>query len=90
MAARVAARFGDAPAAWIDGAYQLALARPPTDEERRLTLDAHRRLTARWSAHLAAAAAAADAPANDREAAQRALGNVCHALLNSAEMVYVD
>ncbi len=39
LASRLREDFGDDPEAWVDGAWNLAFARPPSDEERRRALD---------------------------------------------------
>lgn len=83
FANRVAAEAGDDPRHQIKHAYRLALVRSPSDDELRLTLETLTRLTNEWSQR----------PADARggvSAERKALGNICHALLNSAELVYVD
>ena len=39
LASRLRENFGDTPEAWIDGAWNLAFARSPSDEERHRALD---------------------------------------------------
>lgn len=83
FAARVAAAAGDMPAGQIDTAFRLALLRDPTAEELDTALAAFSRFTAEW----------AQVPVEARggvPAERKALGNLCHALMNSAELVYVD
>ena len=77
----MAAEYGDAPADRVTGAYRLALARAPTDEELQLSLAALAQFAAEWRTKLGA---------EDTTADQRALGNFCHAIMNSAELMYVD
>jgi hypothetical protein len=86
FAARLIAEEGDSPDRRISAMYRLALAREPTAEEASLSLAALKQLTAEWRAALAADASEAAGPS----AAERALGNLCHAIMNSAELMYVD
>ena len=39
FASRLRSEYGDTPEAWIDGAWNLALARPPSDQERQGALE---------------------------------------------------
>jgi hypothetical protein len=64
--------------------YLRAFGRPPTSDERAVALDALRQFAARWQAE--------NPGAKDQEqrAGQRALVTYCHAVLNLAELLYVD
>jgi hypothetical protein len=93
FAQRVAAEAGEDPSARIERAFWIAFSRPPSDEEREATLDTLTQLTAEWERKLASDVPAGDAAASDTvssAAAGRALENVCHSLMNSAEFLYVD
>ena len=73
FARRMASDAGGDPGRRVDLAFTAALGRPPTAGERAAALDALGRLEAQWRGR-----PAGDAPAD------RALSDVCHALLNSA------
>jgi len=70
------------PARKIERIYQIALSRPPTDEERNLGVETLQKLTVAWSNALKTA--------DKDEPAHRALSNVCHTIINSAAFLYVD
>jgi hypothetical protein len=74
----------------IAAAWRRALARPPAAEEYVLARQTFEHLAARWEAQLAAAAGEPPGGTPRPEACRRALGNICHALLNTAELLYVD
>ena len=84
FAGRVEREAGADPARQIDQAYRLALARPPSDEERAISLAALQTLTAEWQEH--------PLPEGEgtRTASQQALATFCHMLINSAAFLYVD
>lgn len=85
LAERVAREAGPQAEARIDRLYLITLSRSPTPEEKRTALEALRSLERRWSA-----AGGHGARPADRTLRLRALANVCHAMFNSAEFVYVD
>jgi mono/diheme cytochrome c family protein len=84
----------------IERAYWIALSRPPSDEERKISLDTVRRIRdaegTKTAAHAAPGFAAKPEPATaaanigvaDPTAA--ALREFCHTLINSAAFVYID
>lgn len=72
----------------LNQAWMRALARPPDENELQLAHAAYERMAAQWETELAAAGEHAATPRC--EARRRALGNICHALLNTAELLYVD
>jgi hypothetical protein len=84
FARRVAREAGPEAERRIDRLYWLALSRPPSPEEMQIALEALRALEQRWAAQ--ASGGQQHAP----DSSLRALGNVCHALFNSAAFVYVD
>jgi hypothetical protein len=83
FANRVRREAGNNPARQIDAIYLIALSRPPTAEEKRLGREALESFSEEWEK------AAAGPP--DRDAAERkALSTYCHAIMNSANFLYVD
>ncbi|MBT4867169.1 MAG: DUF1553 domain-containing protein [Planctomycetaceae bacterium] len=84
FAERVQTEAGTEPYRQIEHAYQIALSRPPTDEEKQVSLETLAALTKRWKAELGGEAD------KDNEAEKRALVNLCHTLINSAAFLYVD
>jgi Protein of unknown function (DUF1553) len=78
LAFRVHHEAGVNAAKQIDRAYLIALSRPPSEEEKRIGLEALRALTEKW------------ANTYKNTAAYQALVTYCHALLNSAGFLYVD
>ena len=80
---RVIGEVGDDPTARVNRAWLVAMGRDATAEEVSLSLTALARLIAQW-----------EQETPDEEAAfspaDRALTDYCHALLNSAEFLYVD
>jgi len=87
MAGRIADAVGDQPAAQIERAYLLALARKPTPAEAAAALDAFARLTPEWTRQLES-----DRPAEPVAGRARwlALSTLCYTLINSAEFLYLD
>ena len=81
FAERVAAEAGPDPGRQIDRAYRTALGRPPTPEERAVSLLALAELTQAWGRQ--------DLPGR-HDPHRRALGTFCHAMLNSAAFLAVD
>jgi hypothetical protein len=85
LANRVSREAGADPAKRIERLYLVALGRPPSDEEKRVGLDALRKLTDEWSRHPDAANTT-----DEMEASHRALTTYCHAIVNTAAFLYVD
>ncbi|NQV25146.1 MAG: DUF1549 domain-containing protein [Rhodopirellula sp.] len=69
------------PHAWLQKVYRLALSRNPTAEELEATTAALTRLQAHWRV---------TDGATDDSAARNALASFCHAIMNSAEFLYID
>jgi len=88
----ITAHTGPDPSEQIERAYFIALGRPPTMAESRLATATLARMTEAWLTHVAppSAARSPDAVPAPQEAATRALANICHALMNSAEFLHVD
>jgi hypothetical protein len=80
FAARVRSLAGDDPAVRITTAWGLALCRSPTSEELAAATTMLTDLTAQWSQQ----------PDDGTSPADHALGNLCHALFNSAEFLMID
>jgi hypothetical protein len=84
FARRVEAEAGTDPARQIARIYLVALGRGPDADEQQLGVSSLARLTDRW------ATPAGSAPPDRPAAVHRALATYCHAILNSAEFLYVD
>ena len=81
FADRVIDRAGGDPSAKIREVYRLALSRPPTAEEHDNALAALVKLRGHWR-EIAAA--------TDDSATRNSLASFCHAIMNSAEFLYID
>jgi mono/diheme cytochrome c family protein len=80
FARRVIRKAPDNPARQIEEIYWLAYGRPVSDEEKKLAADTLLRMNELWSPSSSSAA----------ETRERALTSFCHAILNSAEFLYID
>jgi hypothetical protein len=85
LARRVAADAGADTARRINSLYLIALGRSPDADELALGQTTLARLTDQFTAPTAG-----EAPPGRAEAAHKALTTYCHAILNSAEFLYVD
>jgi mono/diheme cytochrome c family protein len=85
LARRVETDAGTNPAAQITRVYLVALGRNPDADEKSLGVSSLARLTDHW-----ATPAGNGAEPDRRAAAHKALATYCHAILNSAEFLYVD
>ncbi len=92
FAERVIAEVGSEPDRQIAQVYQVALGRPPNRTERRLSSETLARLTAEWTSRLASQLQQNNNKTNatQPQAAERGLGNFCHAVMNSAAFLYID
>ena len=101
FAQRVRGEVGSDAQAQIQRAYRLALARAPEETEEQQAMETIHSLRRHWTSELDSAAeqngqdqkADQQAAAVDDQQEQvelRALTGLCHALLNSAEFIYVD
>lgn len=79
FADRVIGEAGDDAARQVDHAHWLVYGRSPTADEREAALAALADLRAGWQRL-----------GPPQEAARRALGNYCHAVMNSAGLLFVD
>ena len=84
LAARVVAESGHAPTNQIRRLYRIALNRLPTPEEEQLDLATLGQLAAKWAEPSRAS------KLTEPEPARRALANLCHAIINSAEFMFID
>ena len=81
FAERVEAEVGDNVRLQATRVFRIALARVPNHEELAACVGVLQRLRNEWAAKLK----------NDQAAAnRRALGNLCHAVMNSAAFMYLD
>jgi mono/diheme cytochrome c family protein len=85
LARRVETEAGTEAARQIDDIYLVALGRSPDADEQSLGVSSLARLIDRW-----ATPAAGSIPLDRAAAAHKALATYCHAILNSAEFLYVD
>jgi hypothetical protein len=87
MAGRIIDTVGEDPAAQLERAYLLALARKPTADETQAAKSALDHMTADWEKQLEK-----DKPAEPVRSRARwlALATLCHTLINSAEFLYID
>ena len=81
FADRVIDRAGSDPSAQIREVYRLALSRRPTAEEEGTANTALVKLRKHWREKAAA---------TDDSAARDSLASFCHAIMNSAEFLYID
>jgi len=85
LARRIKSEAGTEPARQIERIYLVALGRPPEANELAQGQSSLSRLADRWAAEPAGGGQP------DRIlAAHKALTTYCHAILNSAEFLYVD
>jgi mono/diheme cytochrome c family protein len=85
FAERVAKEVGPDEVSRLKRVYLIALSRLPNEEELQIGQAALARLVKRWDKHLGGAGSAPRA-----EVARRALTDFCHAIMNSADFLYVD
>ena len=84
LAKRVAQEVGTSQLERIKRLYLLTLSRHPTPEETKLALETYQQLTLEWTEQLQDAQTKTDQPD------MAALPNLCHAILNSADYIYID
>ena len=86
FAERVIHEAGPDLAQQVNRVYQLAFSRPATRPEEVRAIGLLKTLAAKWKqVH-----ANGDGVDRTADAALLALGNLCHAIMNSAEFIYVD
>jgi hypothetical protein len=101
MAERLIQDFGPDRDAEIKGAYELTLGRSPDAAELEVTVKSFEELREKWrleiqkaQSHSApsdkAALRAEGSVSPDAQIVRKSLTNLCHALMNSAEFIYVD
>ena len=86
FADRVIQESGLAPVRQVRRVYQLAFSRPPTPQETMRAVALLEALAAHWIREHSERAI----PDRSAQANRLALGNLCHAIMNSAEFLYVD
>ena len=87
FAGRLIDEFGNDQEKQIQMLYLRVLSRPPTEQETNLAKSGIDELTKHWMAHLENEKN--DAPIKST-AQWRALSDFCHAMLSSAEFLYID
>ena len=85
FAARVIDEAGSDPMKQIDLVYQIAISRPPNDEEKQIGLEALNQLQADWTKQLSVSGQADSVAVNSKS-----LTAICHAIINSASFLFVD
>ena len=90
LAERILAAAGNDDKQRIRRLYLIAVGRPPSDDEQATMLAALHQLVNRWQDRLASEERDAKLTEVRRQATKRALGNLCHAIMNSAAFLYVD
>jgi mono/diheme cytochrome c family protein len=88
FARRVVEQAGTDPARQVDLAFLLAFGRRPSDSEQAICLESLDRLTKKWTDTLGSPKQ--PTAAMHAEASRRALTNLCRALINAAELLYID
>jgi hypothetical protein len=81
FAERVQAEAGPDRQQQIERAFRLALGRTPSQQEQELVLRSMEELVLEWQQ---------EQPDRKEEAPQRALENICHAVINLAAFIYID
>lgn len=89
FAKRVHADVGADPSKRIERVYLIALSRPANIEEQQIGLDALEKLTDHWEKQMAATGKSDRENVHD-EASLKALTSYCHAIMNSASLLFVD
>lgn len=72
--------------ALVDRGYRLSFARSPGEAERQRAVRAIQQLQRAWKEETNAAGQ----PLSDTESLKKAFANFCHAMMNSAEFLYID
>jgi len=85
FADRLMRAVGEDPRAQIDLAYRITSGRSPDEVELSAGLEAIAQLAALWRVNLEG-----ESGASPREADRRALASYCHAMLNSASLIFVE
>ncbi|MBC7853775.1 MAG: PSD1 domain-containing protein [Pirellulaceae bacterium] len=68
----------------VENLYWIVLNRPPTQDEAKIVSASLQKLTLAWEQELAATGQ------EKSQAPKKALATICHTLLNSADLLYVD
>ena len=85
FARRVSQEAGPDQATQVERAYLLALSRLPREDEKKIGIDALKRLAEVWAKQ-----SAASSGPDGKNAELKALTTYCHAIMNSAGFLYVD
>jgi len=87
MAGRLIDEFAEDSRSEVEQIYLRALSRRPTSKEMKVAIEGLQTLTKHWRDHLEAQKEEAPKAYSAR---WRALGDLCHTLLSSAEFTYID
>ncbi len=90
FADRMISETGRSASAQIRGMYLTAVGRPPDAVELEALTDSLVALRGRWETYLMQNAKALDGQQNEPAAHRFALGNLVHAMMNSAAFLYID
>ena len=90
LADRLISEAGASASAQIQSLYLIAVGRPPDNAELGALTDSLVALRGQWETHLFQNAKASDAEKVKPDAHLFALGNLVHAMMNSAAFLYID
>ena len=90
FADRMISETGKSASAQIQGMYLTAVGRPPDVVELEVLTDSLVALRGRWERHLIQNSKAPDGQQVEPAAHRFALGNLVHAMMNSAAFLYID
>lgn len=90
LANRAVSEAGADHSRQIEWIYLTTLSRRPATAERQLAVDSLGRLQEVWQAKLNTESSQDDSQSIREQAARHALANLCHAMMNSASLLYVD
>jgi hypothetical protein len=85
FAQRVLREAGGDRARQVDRVYMIAMSRHPSEIERTIGVDALEQLARQWSK-----TAAGPGQRDPESAARQSLATYCHAIMNSAALLYID
>jgi hypothetical protein len=90
FARRIEQEVPDDRSRQVERIYNIALSRSPTSEEKELALQTLQSLTTEWAAVTHRRESEEDNSQNVPSSETRALANLCHVIMNSAEFLFLD